>query len=55
MVPDSMVSITLCSSAFANRTTSGVPSSSPRFASAPVHAKMVAVEFVEVGRPFRCS
>ena len=29
-------------------------SSSPRFLSAPVHAKIVATEFVDVSSPFKC-
>ena len=29
-------------------------SSSPRFLRAPVHAKMVATEFVDVSSPFKC-
>ena len=39
------------SSFLAKATSSGMPSSSPRLASAPVHAKMVATEFVEVSCP----
>ena len=52
--PLSMVATVACSSFLANAHSSGVPSSSPRFASAPVHAKMVATELVEVSSPFRC-
>ena len=54
MVPVSMVSSTALSSMRANSVTSGVPSSSPRFAIAPVQAKIVAVELVEVASPRSC-
>ena len=46
-----MVSITAPSRARAKSTTSGVPSSSPRRAMAPVQAKIEATELVEVSSP----
>ena len=52
--PSSMVRTVASSSFFANAESSGMPSSSPRFASAPVQAKIVATELVEVSSPLRC-
>ena len=52
--PDSIVAIVAFSSLFAKSTRASMPSSSPRFLSAPVHAKIVATEFVDVSSPFKC-
>ena len=52
--PSSMVRTVAFSSYFANAESAGMPSSSPRFASAPVQAKIVATELVEVSSPLRC-
>ena len=41
------------SSLSANTPSCGILSSSPRLRSAPVHAKIVATEFVDVSSPFR--
>ena len=51
--PDSIVSMVAFSSLSANSESSGIWSSSPLFRSAPVQAKMVATELVEVSSPFR--
>ena len=53
ITPLSMVSTVACSSFSANVTSAVSESSSPRFFNAPVHAKIVATEFVEVSCPFR--
>ena len=53
IVPSSITSRVAFSSFFAKSTSSGVPSSSPRFARAPVHAKIVATGFVDVFSPLR--
>ena len=52
IVPEVRVSRLAFSSLFANSVKSGRLSSSPRFFSAPVHAKIVAIGFVEVCSPF---
>ena len=54
ILPSSMVSIVAFSNLSANAISSWLPSSSPRFLSAPVHAKIVATELVDVSSPFRC-
>lgn len=54
ILPLSMVERVAFSSLSANSTSSLMPSNSPRFLNAPVHAKMVATEFVEVSSPFKC-
>ena len=38
----------------ANAESSALPSSSPRFFNAPVQAKIVATEFVDVSSPAKC-
>ena len=53
MRPEEITSRQERSSALANSASAGIPSSSPRFASAPVQAKMVAIGFVEVFSPRR--
>ena len=53
ILPDSMVLNVALSSLSAKAHKSFNPSSSPRFLNAPVHAKMVATELVEVSSPFR--
>ena len=50
--PLSMVSMVAFSSLSAKSDSSLLPSSSPRFLSAPVHANSVATELVEVSSPF---
>ena len=52
ITPSSIVVNVAFSSFFANSTSSGVLSSSPRFAKAPVQAKINATGFVEVLSPF---
>src|SRR5699024_8569624 len=52
--PASIVSIVAFSRRSAHSIRSLFPSSSPRFLSAPVHAKIVATELVEVSSPFKC-
>ena len=54
IVPLSIVSNVAFSSLSANVINSLLPSNSPRFLNAPVHAKIVATEFVDVSSPFRC-
>ena len=54
IVPPSIVSIVAFSSLSANDTNSSIPSNLPRFQRAPVHAIIVATEFVEVSSPFKC-
>ena len=54
ILPDSIVSIQAFSRLSANFTNSGRLSSSPRLRNAPVHAKIVATEFVDVSSPARC-
>ena len=53
MYPSSIVLKVDFSSFLAKSTQSAVPSNSPRFARAPVHAKIVATGFVEVFSPLR--
>ena len=52
--PLSMVSMVAFSSLSAKSIRSLLPSNSPRFLKAPVQAKMVATELVEVSSPFKC-
>ena len=52
IIPDFIVSRLAFSRFSENFIKSGSPSSSPRFFSAPVHAKIVAIGFVEVFSPF---
>ena len=52
--PASIVSRVARSRRSANATSSGSSSNSPRLRSAPVHAKIVATEFVDVASPARC-
>ena len=52
MIPDRNVSRHVSSSFEAKPDNSGKLSISPRFFSAPVHAKIVAIGFVEVFSPF---
>ena len=52
--PSSTVFTQASSSLSANAISALLPSSSPRLRSAPVQAKMVAMELVEVSSPFRC-
>ena len=52
IMPASIVSSVAFSRRFAKSTSSGVPSSSPRFARAPVQAKISATGLVEVFSPF---
>ena len=54
ILPSSIVERVAFSSLSANYINSLYPSSSPRFLNAPVHAKIVATEFVDVSSPFRC-
>ena len=51
--PLSIVAIVAFSRRSANAESSAFPSISPRFLSAPVHAKMVATELVDVSSPFK--
>ena len=51
--PSSMAERVARSSFFANAARGALPSSSPRFLRAPVHAKMVATELVDVSSPFK--
>ena len=53
ITPLASVSRQAASSVLANFTSASLPSSSPRFVSAPVQAKMVAMGLVEVLSPFR--
>ena len=53
IMPERIVSRLAFSSFFAKSTNCGVLSSSPRFFNAPVHAKMVAIGFVDVCSPLR--
>ena len=52
--PLSIVFMQAASSLSANSESAGILSSSPLFLSAPVHAQIVATEFVEVSSPFKC-
>ena len=52
--PDSMVAMVAFSSLSAKSINAWLWSSSPRFLRAPVQAKMVATELVEVSSPFKC-
>ena len=52
--PDSMVSMVAFSSLPAKSISAWLLSSSPRLRRAPVQAKMVATELVEVSSPFKC-
>ena len=54
IIPLSMVSIVACSSLPAKSTSLSLQSNCPRFLRAPVQAKSVATELVEVSSPLRC-
>ena len=54
ILPLSIVDNVAFSRASANFIRSALLSNSPRLRSAPVHAKIVATEFVDVSSPFRC-
>jgi len=54
ILPSSIVLMHAFSSLSANAESSGILSNSPRFLRAPVQAKMVATEFVDVSSPFKC-
>ena len=51
--PLSMVAIVACSNFSAKACNSVLPSNSARYFKAPVQAKMVATELVEVSSPFK--
>ena len=54
ILPFSIVVRHACSNLSANTSYSLFPSNSPRFHNAPLHAKIVATEFVDVSSPFKC-
>ena len=54
ILPCSIVVNVAFSSLSANAISSGKLSSSPRFLKAPVQAKIVATELVDVSSPFKC-
>ena len=52
--PSSIVLSDALSNLSAKSISSLIPSNSPRFLNAPLHANIVAIELVEVSSPFRC-